>query len=652
MKKYEIFIFISIVVLCFISFPYKVFGQEENCLEDFERWVQENKNNKEKIVYTLSCDMVIDEEFRFYIPYDSNFTIDTNKYKILIKNHGRFIIDDNELNIIGEGGKEGVIHVENGGSISIGINNIIATDGTALYVEEGGDLYIKSSYESVEKIKANGKDAIGIYTENDIRIINKDIEVTGERAIGVYSKGDVEIEESSIKAYSNNNENELLRDNNKLVQSIISESKKVYIIDSYNELIPSIAEDSGYNIVKCCYRGICVFSEEIKVSKDDKIENIKFPQYMVLETSSGNQLDIDVEWDFTDYYEKLEKGERFNITGKFKTETLNKEKIIINDDVVPILNIYVMDKKPIDNLELEFQNTKKGYVAALFYDMPYSASKVFVEYSSDGINWISEEQEDIRDQAILFFEDFKLRCFRIRVVGGLKEGYSNIVFKPGFIMGGGDNQETPDDERENDDINGDRGGGGRDDPDRDKDDNSQNGNDNNDSNNNQNNNNENDNSDEKQPNAPKDDVESSTGSNENKNPQGDIPKEGNIPKDGNKENNSDKEKGVFNKSFIIENDDDYDLNLKSIFGINEHSFPYRESISNKNQDTNKNKSNISDYNGIINNNYKLESKEYNLKKDIIFLACILTPIMIGSILIVNSDTRKSIIKFIKEKNNF
>ncbi|HBG8303868.1 TPA: hypothetical protein KRG85_002043, partial [Clostridioides difficile] len=105
MKKYEIFIFMSIIVLCFISFPHKVFGQEENCLEDFERWVQENKNNKEEIVYTLSCNMVIDEEFRFYIPYDSNFTIDTNKYKILIKNHGRFIIDDNELNIIGEGGK-------------------------------------------------------------------------------------------------------------------------------------------------------------------------------------------------------------------------------------------------------------------------------------------------------------------------------------------------------------------------------------------------------------------------------------------------------------------------------------------------------------------------------------------------------------------
>ncbi|TQW86703.1 hypothetical protein, partial [Clostridioides difficile] len=516
------------------------------------------------------CDMVIDEEFRFYIPYDSNFTIDTNKYKILIKNHGRFIIDDNELNIIGEGGKEGVIHIENGGSISIGINNIIATDGTALYVEEGGDLHIKSSYESVEKIKANGKDAIGIYTENDIRILNKDIEVNGEHAIGVYSKGDVEIEETSIKAYSSNNESGLLRDNNKLAQSIISESKKVYIIDDYNELIPSIAEDSGYDIVKCCHRGIGVFSDEIKVSKDDKIENIKFPKYMVLETSSGNRLDIDVEWDFTDYYEKLEKGENFNITGKFKTEMLNKEKIIINDDVVPILNVSVIEKKPIDNLELEFQNTKNGYVAVLFYDMPYSASKVFVEYSSDGINWISEEQEDIRDQAILFFEDFKLRCFRVKVVGGLKEGYSNIVFKPGFIMGGGDNQETPDDERENDDIDGDRGGGGRDDPDRDEDDNNQdgnNGNENNDSNNNQNNNNENnnnenDNSDEKQPNTPKDDVESSTDSNENKNPH-------DIPKDGNKENNSDKEKGFYNKNSITENDDNYDLSSKSVFGTNE-----------------------------------------------------------------------------------
>ncbi|EQF23704.1 hypothetical protein QEW_3169 [Clostridioides difficile CD160] len=469
MKKSEIFIFVSIIILCFVISPNKVFGQEDNCFEDFERWVQENKNNKEEIVYTLSCDMVIDEEFRFYIPYDSNFTIDTNKYKILIKNHGRFIIDDNELNIIGEGGKEGVIHVETGGSISIGINNIIATDGTALYVEEGGDLYIKSSYESVEKIKANGKDAIGIYTENDIRILNKDIEVNGESAIGVYSKGDVEIEESSIKAYSSNKENGLLRANNKAVQSIVSESKKVYIIDNSNELIPAISEDSGYNIITCCQRGIDVFSEEIKVSKDDKIEDIKFPKDMVLETSSGNQLDIDVEWDFTDYYEKLKKEETFSITGKFKIETLNREKIVVNDDVVPILDISVAEKKPIDNLELDYQNTRDGYVAVLYFDMPYNANKVFVEYSVDGINWTSEEQEDIRDQAILFFEDFKLRCFRVRVEGGLKEGYSNMVFKPGFIMGGGDNQETPDDERGNDDIDGDRGGGGRDDPDREND---------------------------------------------------------------------------------------------------------------------------------------------------------------------------------------
>ncbi len=84
----------------------------------------------------------------------------------------------------------------------------------------------------------------------------------------------------------------------------------------------------------------------------------------------------------------------------------------------------------------------------------------------------------------------------------------------------------------------------------------------------------NDNSDEKQPNTPKDDVESSTDSNENKNPH-------DIPKDGNKENNSDKEKGFYNKNSITENDDNYDLSSKSVFGTNEHSFPYRESISNK-----------------------------------------------------------------------
>ncbi len=155
--------------------------------------------------------------------------------------------------------------------------------------------------------------------------------------------------------------------------------------------------------------------------------------------------------------------------------------------------------------------------------MPYSASKVLLNIQAmESIGYLKSRR--ILEIKLYFFEDFKLRCFRVKVVGGLKEGYSNIVFKPGFIMGGGDNQETPDDERENDDIDGDRGGGGRDDPDRDEDDNNQdgnNGNENNDSNNNQNNNNENnnnenDNSDEKQPNTPKDDVESSTDSNENK----------------------------------------------------------------------------------------------------------------------------------------
>lgn len=642
MKKYEVFIFISLIVLCFISFPHKVFGQEENCLGDFERWVQENKNNKEEIVYTLSCDMVIDEEFRSYIPYDSNFTIDTNKYKILIKNHGRFIIDDNELNIIGEGGKEGVIHVENGGSISIGINNIIATDGTALYVEEGGDLQIKSSYKSVEKIKANGKNAIGIYTENDIRILNKDIEVNGESAIGVYSKGDVEIEETSIKVYSNNNENGLLKDNNKSVQSIISESKKVYIIDNYNELIPAITEDSGYNIVKCCHRGIDVFSEEVKVSKDDKIENIKFPKYMVLETSSGNQLDIDVEWDFTDYYEKLEKEEKFNITGTFKKETLNKEKIIINDDVVPILNISVIEKKPIDNLELEFQNTKNGYVLILFYDMPYSASKVFVEYSNDGINWISEEQEDIRDQAILFFEDFKLRCFRVRVEGGLKEGYSNIVFKPGFIMGGGDNQETPDDERENDDISGDRGGGGRDDIDRDDsglimD---------------KNNNNKNDDVEEQKPTDSDKTVESNDEEKDNKSHQeekNNEQDEKNIKTDKEKNNINNKEDSVKSNDLIIENNfkDYFKEKLIGVYNENE------ESSKSTYYDKNLLKRKYASEGNHVNNKRTLASKPYNItqnsKRGVIIGTGIVVSVMLGSIIAVNPGIIRYIKKFIKLK---
>lgn len=115
MRKYEIFIFVNIIFLCFISFPHKVFGQEDNCLEDFKIWYQENKNNTGEMVYTLSCDMVIDEEYRFFTPDEAKLTIDTNKYKILIKDQGNFIIQENELNIVGEGGEDGVIHVEKGG---------------------------------------------------------------------------------------------------------------------------------------------------------------------------------------------------------------------------------------------------------------------------------------------------------------------------------------------------------------------------------------------------------------------------------------------------------------------------------------------------------------------------------------------------------
>ncbi|MCC0633166.1 hypothetical protein [Clostridioides sp. ZZV15-6388] len=643
MKKSEIFIFVSIIILCFVIFPNKVFGQEETCLEDFKRWVQENKNNKEEIVYTLSCDMVIDEEFRFYIPYDSNFTIDTNKYKILIKNHGKFIIDDNELNIIGEGGKEGVIHVENGGSISIGINNIIATDGTALYVEEGGDLYLASSYEYVEKIKANGKNAIGIYTENDIRIPNKDIEVNGESAIGVYSKGDVEIEESSIKVYSSNKENGLLRDNNELVQSIVSESKKIYIIGSYNELIPAISEDSGYNIVKCCHRGIGVFSEEIKVSKDDKIENIKFSKDMVLETSSSNQIDIDVEWDFTDYYEKLKKEENFSITGKFKTETLNKEKIIINDDVVPILNISVVEKKPIDNLELEFQNTRNGYVAALYYDMPYSASKVFVEYSSDGINWISEEQEDIREQAILFFEDFKLRCFRVRVEGGLKEGYSNIVFKPGFIVGGGDNQETPDDERENDDIDGDRGGGGRDDPDREDSEIIGDTNDNNES----------EATDEQIPEDSNKVTESNDEEKDNK-PQKDENNDNSDEKNINTENETDKNINNQDKNFksndlIMKNKIENSLKEILTENHNENDESSKSTFNDKNTLNRQDTSEVGKFNDKLDSPSQSQNKTQNFNSGIIIGIGIVVSTMLCSITAVNPGIIKYINKFIKFK---
>lgn len=643
MKKYEIFIFVNIIVLCFISFPHKVFGQEDNCLEDFKRWYQENKNNTGEVVYTLPCDMVIDEEYRFFTPYEAKLTIDTNKHKILIKDQGAFIIQENELNIIGVGGEDGVIHVEKGGRLEVGIDNIIATNGTALYIEEGGRLSFSSYYGRIGNIRANGNNAIGIYSGNDIRVPYKDIEVRGKNAVGVYCKGDIELENTSVRVYDDNNKNRLLKTLDKTVKSIISESKNIYIIDDYNELIPAISEDSGYNIVKCCHRGIDVFSEEIRVSKDDKIENIKFPEYMVLKTSSSNQIDIDVEWDFTDYYEKLKKEENFSITGKFKTETLNKEKIIINDDVVPILNIYVVEKKPIDNLELEFKNTRNGYTATLYYEMPDSASKVFVEYSNDGINWISEEQEEIRDQATLFFEDFKLRCFRVRVEGGLKEGYSNIVFKPGFIMGDGDKQETPDDEQENDDIDGDRGGGGRDDPDRE--DNELTGN--------INDNNENEATDEQNPEDSNNVAESNDEEKENK-PQkdekSDKSDEKNIKTDKETNKNiNNKDKNIEGNDLIMKNK--IENRLKEILTEN-HNENDESSKNTFNDDSALNREDTSEvgkFNNKLDSPSQSQNKTHNLNSGIIIGIGIVVSTMICSIIAVNPGIIKYINRLIKFK---
>ncbi|NMS92135.1 hypothetical protein HGQ85_19995, partial [Clostridioides difficile] len=80
----------------------------DNCLDDFKNWIVKNEENEGNIVYTLTCDMVIDNYFNFIIPYGTNITIDTNQYKILIKDKGNFNISGNKLNIIGEGGNEGV----------------------------------------------------------------------------------------------------------------------------------------------------------------------------------------------------------------------------------------------------------------------------------------------------------------------------------------------------------------------------------------------------------------------------------------------------------------------------------------------------------------------------------------------------------------
>lgn len=639
MKKSEIFIFINLVVICFMIFPNKVFGQEENCLEDFKKWVQENKNSTEDIVYTLPCDMVIDKEFRFYIPYGTNFTIDTNTHKVLIKDQGNFIVEDNELNIIGEGGKDGVIHVEEGGKLGIGIDNIIATNGTALYVEEGGILNFSCYYQNVGKIKANGNDAIGIYSGNNIRVPYRDIEVRGENAIGIYCKGDVELESTSVRAYGNDNENRLLKNLYKTAQSIVSESKNIYIINDDNELIPAISNDSGYNIIECSARGIYVFDKKIQVCKEDKIEDINFPKDVLIQTSSGTNVKIDMEWYISDYYENLVKGYDFSIKGKFKDEDLNLKKIILNDDVVPTLDVHIVEKKPIDNLSFDFQNTRYGYLAILDYDMPYNANKVFVEYSEDGVNWISEEQEDISEQVILFFEDFKLRCFRIKVEGGFRDGYSNIVLKPGFVMDGGEGQITPDDEQENEDIDGDRGGGGRDDPDRDDsglimDKNNDNKNDD-----------KNDDADEQRPEDSDKIIESNDKEKDNK-PHQD---EKNIKIDKEKNNINNKDNNIKNNTLIIENKFENSLKEKLIYVYSENEKSSKSESNYENLPNREYISNGDKTNKKINLTSKPYNKIQNSHSGVIIGIGIVTLIMIGSMIAVNPSIIKYIRKFIKFK---
>ncbi|NMS92013.1 hypothetical protein HGQ85_19150, partial [Clostridioides difficile] len=84
-KINKVFVIINLLI---IILPSKSFSQENNCLEDFKNWIINNKDNKKEIVYTLTCDMIIDNYFEFSIPYGTNITIDTNQYKILIKDKG------------------------------------------------------------------------------------------------------------------------------------------------------------------------------------------------------------------------------------------------------------------------------------------------------------------------------------------------------------------------------------------------------------------------------------------------------------------------------------------------------------------------------------------------------------------------------------
>lgn len=90
-KTNKAFILINLLIMIFALFPNKSFSQENNCLNDFKSWILKNEYNNKKIVYTLSCDMVIDGYFELSIPYGTKITIDTNKYKILIKDKGNFL---------------------------------------------------------------------------------------------------------------------------------------------------------------------------------------------------------------------------------------------------------------------------------------------------------------------------------------------------------------------------------------------------------------------------------------------------------------------------------------------------------------------------------------------------------------------------------
>lgn len=267
--------------------------------------------------------------------------------------------------------------------------------------------------------------------------------------------------------------------------------------------------------------------------------------------------------------------------------------------------------------------------------MPYNANKVFVEYSEDGVNWISEEQEDISEQVILFFEDFKLRCFRIKVEGGFRDGYSNIVLKPGFVMDGGEGQITPDDEQENEDIDGDRGGGGRDDPDRDDsglimD---------------KNNDNKNDDADEQRPEDSDKIIESNDKEKDNK-PHQD---EKNIKIDKEKNNINNKDNNIKNNTLIIENKFENSLKEKLIYAYSENEKSSKSESNYENLPNREYISNGDKTNKKINLTSKPYNKIQNSHSGVIIGIGIVTLIMIGSMIAVNPSIIKYIRKFIKFK---